>query len=130
MHPKYLIIEASWDDMSIKYILSINLLKNALIMYVSNTEKLQTDWLNSIYQNPLRDYLEISLSPSLFAQISGQTISTLPHQLIQTEITDPSILHLAYLLRTEMETPKILSKEFVFAIVTAMIMACEISNQV
>jgi hypothetical protein len=124
MHTNFLMIEASWDCLNIKYIHSAKLVRNSLIMYVANTETLEDDWLNYIPKNFLRDYLLISLAPSLLTQILGQKNLVSHSQFIyQIEITDPSILHLAHLLRTEIEAPRILSQEFVFAIVTAMITA-------
>jgi hypothetical protein len=127
MHPNFFILEGFWDRMHIKYVHSekanaSGTLK-ALTIYVANAENFPDDWLDYI---PKRDYLLISLNPSLLKQIFGQLIPVShPPFIYQIEITNPSILHLAHLLQTEMEAPKIFSKEFVFAIVTTMIRYCE-----
>ena len=131
MHPDYFILEGSWDGLDIKYIYSENSISDALMMYISSIEKGLTDGLNNLYHNQRLNCLEINFSASLFQEIFGQTISTSLHntslhELIQVEIVDPSMLHLAYLLQSEMETPKILSQEYVLAIVTAMITAIEL----
>ena len=97
MHLNFSIIEASWDGLYIKYIHSENLISNALIMYVVNSENFAIDWFENTNQNPQKDYLEIIFSPSLFKDIFGQNFSTYFHQFIQVEITDPSILYLAHL---------------------------------
>lgn len=122
MYPNCCILETSWDGLKIRYIHSENSTSDALIMYVADMENFAVDWFG-INPNPQRDYLEISLSPSLFKQIFSQSISICCHKFIQVEITEPSMLHLAHLLQLEMKAPKILSQKYVLAIVTAMIAA-------
>lgn len=75
MHPNFFIIEGLWDGLNIKYIHSENAIRKALILYVANTEILEADWLNYIPKNQLRNYLLISLTPSLLKQIFGQKIT-------------------------------------------------------
>ncbi|MEO1378057.1 MAG: hypothetical protein AAFW70_28030, partial [Cyanobacteria bacterium J06635_10] len=81
MHPNSLILEASWDGLDIKYIHSEHSISDALIIYVLNSENFVVDWFNNTNQNPQKDCLEISFSPSLFKQIFGQTISNSTHPL-------------------------------------------------
>lgn len=121
MHPDFSILAASWDGLDIKYIHSENLINNALIMYVIDSENFAIDWFDNTNQNPQQNYLEISFSPSLFKDIFGQKIPNSTYPFIQLEITDPSMLYLAHLLQIEMEAPKILSQKYVLAIVTALI---------
>ena len=122
MYPNSFTLETSWDGLKIRYTHSENSTNNALIMYVADIENFVVDWFE-INPNPQRDYLEISFSPSLFKKIFGQSVSIYCDKFIQIEITEPSMLHLAKLLQTEMQTPKILSQKYVLAILTAMIAA-------
>jgi hypothetical protein len=122
MHRNFLILEASWDSLDIKYIRSVNLTKKALSLYVVNAENFKIDWLNYIPQNLLQDYLFVSFAPYLLKQIYSQEI--LPSHLRfidQVEITEPSMLYFALLLQAEIKAPQVLSQEFVLAIITAMI---------
>jgi hypothetical protein len=112
MYPNFCIVEGLWDGLNIKYIHSEKTITKALVMYIDNTESLKSNWLNYIPKKLFQDYLLISFTPFLF----------------RIEITNPSILHLAHLLQTEIKTPKILSQEFVFAIVTTMIRYCEVKK--
>ena len=104
MHPNFSILEGFWDGLHIKYVHSENAnasgtLKamsttgytygKALTMYVANTENFQADWLNYI---PKRDYLLISLTPSLLKQLFGQVIPiSHPPFIYQIEIYNRSI---------------------------------------
>ncbi|MBP5971470.1 hypothetical protein HW132_01645 [Brasilonema sp. CT11] len=133
MQPDICILKASWDGLRIKYIVSKKLplcSSNTLMMRVAilpkgvvaaSTEQFESDWLSEPQKTPVPDYLQIILSQSRFEQIVDQKIlsaNQLP--VLVKEITDPSILHLAHLLRAEMETPKPLSQQFICSIVTIL----------
>jgi hypothetical protein len=129
MYPNFCIVEGLWDGLNIQYMHSEKTITKALVMYIDNTESLESNWLNYIPKKLFQDYLLISFTPFLFTQIFGQKIPVSHSPFIyKIEITNPSILHLAHLLQTEIKTPKILSQEFVFAIVTAMIRYCEVKK--
>jgi hypothetical protein len=131
MHPNFFILEGCWDGLDIKYVHSENPIEEALVMYVANTETLEADWLNYIPKKLLVNYLLISFTPFSLTRFFDQEVSvSLSPFIYQIEITNPSILHLAQLLQTEMEAPKIFSQEFVFAIVTTMIRYCEAQKSV
>ncbi|MBW4592928.1 MAG: hypothetical protein KME46_08385 [Brasilonema angustatum HA4187-MV1] len=137
MQPDICILKASWDGLSVKYVVSDKLplcSGNTLMMRVAilpkgvvaaSIEQFESDWLSEAQKTPLPDYLQIILSLSRFEQIVDQKILS-PNQLpiLVKEITDPSILHLAHLLRAEMETPKPLSQQFICSIVTILTTHC------
>ncbi|MEO0840646.1 MAG: hypothetical protein AAF063_17305 [Cyanobacteria bacterium J06643_5] len=106
-----MILEASWDGLDIKYIHLENSPSDALTMYVVNSENFAIDWFDKMNQNSQKDCLEISFNPSLFKQVFGNNIYIATHPLMQLEITEPSMLHLANLLKIEMEAPEILSQQ-------------------
>lgn len=126
MHSNFLIIEGFWDGLDVKYVHSGNAAKKAVTIYVANAESCEVNWLSYIPKKRLRDYLLISFTPFLLTQLFNHKIPVSDSPFIyQLEITNPSILHLAHLLQSEIQTPKTFSQEFVFAIVTAMIRYCE-----
>ena len=134
MQPDICILKGSWDGLRLKYVVSEKLplcSSDTLMMRVAilpkgavaaNAEEFESDWLSDAQKTPLPEYLQIRLSLSRFEQIVNQKILS-PNQLpiLVKEITDPSILHLAHLLRAEMETPKPLSQQFICSIVTILI---------
>lgn len=131
------ILKASWDRLRVKYVHSEKrplCSGNTLMMRIAiltrgvaaaNAEQFESDQLSYAQKTPLLEYLQITLSPLRFQQILDQTM-LYPNQLpiLKMQITDPSILHLAHLLRAEMETPKPLSQQFISSIVTILITHC------
>ncbi|BAU12987.1 hypothetical protein LEP3755_35230 [Leptolyngbya sp. NIES-3755] len=63
--------------------------------------------------------LSILLSPVRFQQITA--ISPLS-SLYEAEVSDPCVLHLVQLLRSEMQHPKILSQLYVASIVNVLVL--------
>jgi hypothetical protein len=63
--------------------------------------------------------LSILLSPSRFQQITA--IAPLS-RLYEAEVSDPCVLHLVQLLRSEMQQPKILSQMYVASIVNVLVL--------
>jgi hypothetical protein len=131
------ILKASWDGLRVKYVHSVKLplcSGNTLMMRVAilpkrvaaaNPEQFESNWLSDAQKCPLLEYLQITLSPLRFQQIVEQTMLSPNHlPILKMQITDPSILHLAHLLRAEMETPKPLSQQFISSIVTILITHC------
>ncbi|KAB8332163.1 hypothetical protein SD80_021975 [Scytonema tolypothrichoides VB-61278] len=131
------ILKASWDELIVKYVHSEKLplcSGNTLMMRVAiltrgvaaaNAEQFESDQLSDVQKTPLLEYLQITLSLLRFQQIFDQTMLS-PNQrpILKMQITDPSILHLAHLLRAEMETPKPMSQQVVSSIVTILITHC------
>jgi hypothetical protein len=128
MQSEISVIEASWDGLNIKYVHSgerLNSLENkSLIMRIA----ILNQELNSVYpeqENSLPECLQITISPLLFEKIVDQQVfSANKVSFHQAEITDASLLHLAYLLCDEIETPKLLNKHFVSPLVTILITHC------
>jgi hypothetical protein len=137
MQPDILILKASWDGLRVKYVHSSKLPQssgNTLIISIAPlhlgataaiAEQFESDWLSDVQKNPLLDYLQITLSLLRFEQIIDQKMLSLNQQpILKMQISDPSILHLAHLLRAEIETPKFLSQQFVSSIITTLIIHC------
>jgi hypothetical protein len=137
MQPDIFILKASWDGIRVKYVRSAKLpqgsgntlIVNIAILHLGVTatiaEQFESDWLTDAQKTALLDYLQITLSPLRFKQIVDQKMLSLIQQpILKMQINDPSILHLAHLLRAEMETPKFLSQQFVSSIVTTLIIHC------
>lgn len=135
MQSDLLILKASWNGLAIKYAYSVKppvYSSNTLIVSIAvpmggfaNAEEFESDWLNDVQKKPLLDYLQITLSLLRFEEIVDQKMLCCDWQpILKRQITNPSILHLAHLLRAEMETPKFLSQQFVSSIVTTFIIHC------
>jgi hypothetical protein len=63
--------------------------------------------------------LSILLSPLRFQQITAIVPS---RSLYKAEVSDPSVLHLVQLLRSEIQQPKILSQMYVASIVNILVL--------
>ncbi|MBW4558122.1 MAG: hypothetical protein KME59_19740 [Trichormus sp. ATA11-4-KO1] len=137
MQPDIFILKANGDGIRVKYVRSLQLPQNSdnnLIisiapLYLEATaaiaEQFESDWLNDVQKTPLLDYLQITLSLLRFEEIIDTKMIFLNQPpIFKMQINDPSILHLAYLLRGEMECPKFLSQQFVSSIVTTLIIYC------
>ncbi|MUG98724.1 hypothetical protein F7734_43115 [Scytonema sp. UIC 10036] len=144
MQSDILILNVSWDELAIKYAYSVKppvCSTNTLIVSIeiyqigvtnaipmggfANAEEFESNWLNDVRKKPLLDYLQITLSLLRFEQIIDQKMLYCDrHPILKRQISNPSILHLAHLLRAEMETPKFLNQQFVSSIVTALIIHC------
>ncbi|OKH55517.1 hypothetical protein NIES2101_03780 [Calothrix sp. HK-06] len=129
MHSKTFILNASWDGLDIKYLnAGIPLMDgDSLIVGVvilDNTLE-QFDGIHGACINHMKEYLLFTLSRFRFEQMTDQIITCLNQSYIhQTKITDPSILHMANLLITEIQYPNLLSQQFVYSIVTVLITNC------
>ncbi|MBW4607441.1 MAG: hypothetical protein KME22_09505 [Hassallia sp. WJT32-NPBG1] len=137
MQPDIFILKASWDGIRVKYVRSLQLPEssdNTLIISIAPlhlgataafAKQYESDWLSDIQKKPLLDYLQITLSLLRFEEIIDQKMLSLNQQpIFKMQINDPSILHLAHLLRDEIETPNLLSQKFFSSIVTTLIIYC------
>lgn len=137
MQPDIFILKANGDGIRVKYVRSLQLPQNSdnnLIISIAPlhleataaiAEQFESDWLNDVQKTPLLDYLQITLSLLRFEEIiDTKMISLNQPPIFKMQINDPSILHLAYLLRGEMECPKFLSQQFVSSIVSTLIIHC------
>ncbi len=66
-------------------------------------------------------HLHLTVSPNAILPDIAEQIQfvPLPFNYSQT-VSDPSLLHLLYLLRTEMQTPQPMNQMFIFSIVTVL----------
>ncbi|KAF3885969.1 MULTISPECIES: hypothetical protein [Nostocales] len=144
MQSDILVLQASWDELAIKYaylvkppVSSSNTLIVSIVTYqievtaaiptggFVNAEEIESDWLNDVQKKTLLDYLQITLSLLRFEEIVDQKMLCADRQpILKRQITNPSILHLAHLLRAEMEAPKFFSQQFVSSIIKALIIHC------
>lgn len=137
IQPDIFILKANGDGIRVKYARSLQLPQNSdntLIISIAPlhlgataaiAEQFESDWLNDVQKTPLLDYLQITLSLLRFEEIIDKKIVFINQPpIFKMHINDPSILHLAYLLRGEMECPKFLSQQFVASIVTTLIIYC------
>ncbi|GJD20091.1 hypothetical protein RIVM261_050470 [Rivularia sp. IAM M-261] len=129
MHSKTSILNASWDGLDIKYVnAGIPLIEgDSLIVgvVILNNTLEQFDAIHGACINHMKEYLLFTLSSFRFEQITDQTIICLNQAYIhQTKITDPSMLHMANLLITEIQRQNPLSKQFIYSIVTVLITNC------
>lgn len=137
MQPDIFILKANGDGIRVKYVRSLQLPQNSdnnLIISIAPlhleataaiAEQFESDWLNDVQKTPLLNYLQITLSLLRFEEIiDTKMVSLNQPPIFKMQINDPSILHLAYLLRGEMECPKFLSQQFVSSIVTTLIIYC------
>ncbi|RUT08327.1 hypothetical protein DSM106972_014950 [Dulcicalothrix desertica PCC 7102] len=129
MHSKTSILNASWDGLDIKYVnTGIPLMEgDSLIVGVvilDNTLE-QFDAIHGACIKHMKEYLLFTLSPLRFEQMLDQTIICLNQAYMhQLKITDPSMLHMANLLITEIQYPNPLSQQFIYSIVTVLITNC------
>lgn len=129
MHSQTFILNASWDGLDIKYVnAGIPLMDgDSLIMGVvilDNTLE-PFDSMKGACINHMKEYLLFTLSPFRFEQMLDRTVACLNQAYIhQLQITDPSMLHMANLLITEIQYPNLLTQQFVDSITTVLITNC------
>ena len=129
MQPNISILSASWDGLDVKYVnlgipsiqggcLNIGVAIHPIKAYFDE------DWLNGAYMNHMKEYLLFTICPFHFEQLIDKTKLCTTTNIHQVKIIDPSILHMANLLLTEIEYPKPLSKQFASSIASVIVIRC------
>jgi hypothetical protein len=106
-----------WDGLILEYAQSLTDSHNVAIS-CTIAEQLPIKTVSAFTANDLHLILKPSwLDPSLVQQIQP---ASLPLNC-QLTVADPSLLHLIQLLQAEIHSPKLMSQQFVYSIVTILI---------
>jgi hypothetical protein len=123
MNSNISILNASWDGLDVKYVnLGIPRIQESLIIGVAIYPEF--DCLSGAYINHMQEYLLFTFSPYRFKELLDSTNFRQSKFPYQTKIINPSILYMANLLLTEIESPKALSEQFACSIATVIITHC------
>jgi hypothetical protein len=122
-------LNASWDGLDAKYInLGIPPLKEGCLTIGVAIYPIKAhfddNWLSGAYINHIREYLLLTICPSRFERLINETKLCTITDIQQVKVIDPSILHMAHLLLTEIEYPKPLSQQFASSIAGVIVTHC------